>query len=76
MGEDLFVAPVLEEGATEREVTLPIGSWVDIWTGEQVEVSRTTVEETTVEAPLGRPPAWARAGSAVAEDLDRWRQAS
>ena len=76
MGEDLFVAPVLEEGATEREVTLPIGSWVDIWTGEQVEVSRTTVEEATVEAPLGRPPAWARAGSAVAEDLDRWRQAS
>ncbi len=29
MGEDLLVAPVLEKGATSREVTLPPGRWRD-----------------------------------------------
>ena len=31
LGDDLLVAPVLEEGATSRSVYLPHGRWVDLW---------------------------------------------
>lgn len=37
LGRDLFVSPVLVEGATEHEVALPPGAWRDAWTGEAVE---------------------------------------
>lgn len=33
-GADLLVAPVLREGAREREVYLPDGTWFDYWTGK------------------------------------------
>lgn len=33
-GSELLVAPVLREGATEREVYLPKGEWFDYWTGQ------------------------------------------
>lgn len=33
LGAALFVAPVLEEGATGRDVELPAGDWYDWWTG-------------------------------------------
>ena len=36
LGDDLLVAPVLEEGVTVRDVTLPPGEWADAWTGEAV----------------------------------------
>lgn len=57
LGRDLFVAPIVEEGADEAEVLLPSGRWVDVVTEEVVEgrVTRTT--------PLGEVPAYARAAS-------------
>ena len=36
LGRDLFVSPVVDEGATEHEVALPPGDWADVWTGEAV----------------------------------------
>ncbi|MHB9023237.1 MAG: glycoside hydrolase family 31 protein [Armatimonadota bacterium] len=33
LGEDLLVAPVVTEGAWERDVYLPAGRWMDAWTG-------------------------------------------
>jgi hypothetical protein len=30
-GPDILVAPVMDEGATERTVYLPAGSWIDFW---------------------------------------------
>ena len=35
-GPSLWVAPVLEEGATERRTYLPRGDWFDWWTGERL----------------------------------------
>ena len=34
-GADLLVAPVLYQGANEREVYLPKGEWFDYWTGRR-----------------------------------------
>lgn len=73
LGEDIMVAPVLEPGVDEVEVTLPTGSWVDIWTGEVTEVSRADVAPRNVAAPIGRPAAWARRGTGVDIDLALWR---
>ena len=36
-GPALWVAPVLEEGATERDVYLPRGDWLDYWSEEACE---------------------------------------
>ena len=36
-GPSLWVAPVLEEGATERRTYLPRGEWLDWWTGEPLD---------------------------------------
>ena len=60
-GPALWVAPVLHEGAREREVALPRGDWIETWTGERVRGGR----EVVVDAPLERVPVWVRAGSIV-----------
>lgn len=63
LGPDLLVAPVLDAGATTREVYLPAhpGGWYDWHDGTPFEGGRTI----TVAAPLGRLPVFARAGSIV-----------
>ncbi len=58
VGDALFVAPVIEQGATTRDVVLPPGTWVDFWTGERVEGNGTTAR--TVDAPLDTLPLWRR----------------
>ncbi len=60
-GPALWVAPVLDDGAREREVALPRGEWIETWSGEQV----TGGSEVVVDAPLHRIPVWVRAGSIV-----------
>ena len=60
-GPALWVAPVLEEHAREREVPLPRGDWIDFWTGEPVRGGG----EVAAEAPLGRIPVYVRSGSIV-----------
>jgi Glycosyl hydrolases family 31 len=57
----LWVAPVLDDGAREREVPLPRGEWVETWSGASVRGGG----EVLVEAPLDRIPVWVRAGSIV-----------
>ena len=56
IGDDLLVAPVLEEGARSRSVYLPDGSWFDVWTGKPIDGGR----RLTVDAPIGRPPVFSR----------------
>jgi alpha-D-xyloside xylohydrolase len=59
LGDELLVAPVLEEAARTRMVYLPAGQWVDFWTGAIFEGAR----EIVAEAPLDRIPVYARAGA-------------
>jgi alpha-glucosidase (family GH31 glycosyl hydrolase) len=60
-GPALWVAPVLDDGAREREVALPRGEWIEAWSGERVRGGG----EVTVPAPLSRIPVWVRAGSII-----------
>lgn len=63
LGGDLLVAPVLEEGATTREIYLPqhAGGWFDFHDGTPLAGGRTH----RVAAPLGRLPLFVRAGALV-----------
>jgi alpha-glucosidase (family GH31 glycosyl hydrolase) len=61
-GPSLWVAPVLDDGAREREVLLPKGDWIETWSEARVHGG----EEVVVPAPLGRIPVWVRAGAIVA----------
>ena len=70
-GRDLLVAPVVEPGASKRNVYLPVAdSWTDVRTGDVIE-GRGIVE---VEAPIGVIPVFARNRTAP-DLLDRLRQA-
>jgi alpha-glucosidase (family GH31 glycosyl hydrolase) len=60
-GPALWVAPVLDDGAREREVALPRGEWIETWSGRQVRGGG----EVVVDAPLNRIPVWVRSGSIV-----------
>lgn len=60
-GPSLWVAPVLDDGAREREVLLPAGDWIETWSGRRVTGGR----EVVVAAPLQRIPVWVRAGAIV-----------
>lgn len=61
LGDALLVAPVIERGATSREVPFPPGRWVDWWTGEAHDGGTTA----TVDAPLDRIPVFLREGGIV-----------
>jgi alpha-glucosidase (family GH31 glycosyl hydrolase) len=65
-GPALWVAPVLDAAARARPVPLPRGDWIDFWTHKGVE-GGTVVD---ADAPLGRIPAWVRAGSIIVTHPD------
>jgi alpha-D-xyloside xylohydrolase len=59
-GPDLLVAPVLNEGARNRQVYLPKGTtWIDAWSDEFYEGGHFIV----AEAPLERIPLYLRANA-------------
>jgi len=58
-GPDILIAPVLDEGATERDVYLPAGVWIDFWT----DTGYTGPRSLTVPAPLERLPLFIRQGA-------------
>jgi alpha-D-xyloside xylohydrolase len=62
-GADVLVAPVLEPGATERDVYLPVGAtWTDARTGEEFDGGQTV----RAAAPLASIPVFARTPEALA----------
>jgi alpha-glucosidase (family GH31 glycosyl hydrolase) len=61
LGPDLLVAPVLVAGATSAGVHLPPGKWVHWWSDRVYDGPA----DVTVDAPLGSPALFARAGGLV-----------
>jgi alpha-glucosidase len=63
LGPDILVAPVLEEGASEREVYLPAhpGGWFEFRDGRHFDGGHTI----TVTAQLGRLPVFVRCGAMI-----------
>ena len=61
LGDALFVAPVIEEGAVTRTIDFPPDVFYDFWTGKKV----VGPVRMTVEAPLGVIPVYLRAGGIV-----------
>ena len=59
LGRDILAAPVVEQGAKERRVYLPRGTWHDYWTGERHEGGR----EITRAVDLETVPLYVRAGA-------------
>ncbi len=60
-GSELLVAPVLEESARQRTLSLPRGTWYDLWT----DSAAVGGQDITVAAPIGRLPLFARAGAII-----------
>ena len=59
-GPALLVAPVTEQGATQRKVYLPAGGdWYNYWTNERLKGGQTIV----ADAPIDVLPLFVRAGS-------------
>ncbi|MCM1283656.1 MAG: glycoside hydrolase family 31 protein [Muribaculaceae bacterium] len=61
VGENLLVAPVVEQGATKKLVYLPEGVWYDYWTGERLEGQQYILRD----APIELCPMYMRAGSMI-----------
>lgn len=70
LGSELLVAPIKNKCWTwpycpyDKEVYLPPGTWVHLWTGK-VLGSETTGQLVTVQAPIGQPAVFYRRGSTV-----------
>lgn len=60
-GECFLVAPVLQAGATERNIYLPAGQWWDYWSGEAAEGGGEVRRAVDVKIL----PLYVRAGSVV-----------
>lgn len=59
VGENLLVAPVVDQGATKRLVYLPEGIWYDYWTHMEYQGG----EYYPVDAPLDVCPIFVKAGA-------------
>lgn len=60
-GPAFLVAPVTEQGQTEKNVYLPTGDWYNYWTNEKLSGGRWV----KVAAPVEQIPLFVRAGSIV-----------
>lgn len=58
LGDEVFVAPVIERGATTRKVSLPEGEWIRLFEGKCFQGG----SDYTVDAPLGYPVAFYLSG--------------
>ena len=63
LGSELYVCPVIAPGLRYRQVFLPAGRWVHLWTGRVLEGGR----EYRVGCSLGRLPVFYRQGSPCTE---------
>lgn len=64
LGRDVLSAPVMRDGARRHEVWLPAGRWLDSRDGV-VHVAGVGGAVVDVDAPLGAPPLFFRAGAVL-----------
>ena len=62
LGDDVLVAPVVEEGKADRELWLPEGNWRHLWSGTAYSGG-----SFVVETPLGYPPVFFKESSPFAK---------
>ena len=63
-GNNVLVAPVMEKGATSREVLFPKGTWIS-WYDASKKYEGGTLEKISVDAPLEQLPLFVRQGSFI-----------
>jgi alpha-glucosidase len=63
VGDQLMVAPVTEQGATQTNIYLPAGEWVNLWNGSEINSAGATFTITDI---ADRPAVFYVKGSAVA----------
>lgn len=68
LGADILVAPVWQAGQTQREVYLPKGEWIHLWSGEACEGGT-----VTVAAPMGDTPVFYKKDSQWASLMESIR---
>lgn len=61
IGENLIAAPVVEQGATERIVYLPNGTFYDYFSGEKIEGGKSFIKK----AELDELPLFVKAGAII-----------
>ena len=66
VGENLLVAPVLEQGATKKMVYLPEGEWYDYWTGEKITGGKYFLRD----APIDLCPMYLKEGTMI--PMKKW----
>ncbi len=66
LGDDLLVAPVLKEGALQRDLILPAGPWINLWDGSRLDGPA----QVTLAAPIERIPVLVRGGSILSMQED------
>ena len=66
LGRGLLIAPVINEGQTERSIYLPEGEWYDFWTGERISGGK------VIEYPceLEKIPVFVKGGSIIPVNLN------
>lgn len=69
-GDDLLVAPIIEEGALTRKVYLPEGTWFDLWTKEKIQGPAFI----DVTAKIDEIPVFVKANRAILFNLDYTKQ--
>lgn len=61
VGDRILVSPVLEQGAREKLVYLPAGTWYDYWTGEKLSGGASYIRK----APLDTCPIFVKVGAVI-----------
>ncbi len=61
LGDSVLIAPVVEKGATQRDLYLPRGVWYEYHSGRLIDGARSV----TVNAPLEIMPIYMRAGKVI-----------
>jgi alpha-glucosidase len=67
LGDALLVAPVMEQGARQRDVILPPGEWVHFWD----ENAYQGPNRFTMDAPLERIPLLVRTGTVLPMETEK-----